>query len=81
MKLKNKKTLSPLAAKVLIYALFACLCHACAVYFFALHNPYALTQTLLIHTATYMLEHTLMSILLSLIGTFLLQITLYEKSE
>ena len=76
MKVKNKKTLFPLTAKVLIYAMFACLCHGTAVYFFTLHNPHSLPQALLIHTAAYMLEHTLMSILLTLIGAFLLEITL-----
>lgn len=81
LNVKNKRKLSPITAKVLIYSLFACLCHGITVYFFTLHNPYDLTAYDLISTATYMLEHTMMSILLTLIGTFLLEIIQKQKNE
>ena len=78
LKTNNKKRLSKVTAKVLIYSLFACLCHATAVYFFTLLNPCNYPLSYLISTATYMLEHTLMSITVTLIGAFLLEITQKE---
>ena len=81
MKINKYKNLSPTTAKVLIYSLFACLCHASAVYLFTLSNPYNYPQNHLISTATYMLEHTLMSVTLSLTGSFLLEVVQNEKNE
>ena len=73
LKINIQSKLSPITAKVLIYSLFACLCHASTVYFFTLVNPYNYPPAYLVSTATYMLEHTLMSITISLIGSFLLE--------
>ena len=81
MKNKNTKKLSPITARVLTYALFACLCHGVAVCLFALLNPYGYPRTYLAATVTYMLEHTLMSVALTMIGSFVLQLEQNKKSE
>lgn len=62
------------ALRLLIYGLFACLCHATFVFLYSLHSRSMHSFLYLYEQVGYMLEHTLMSLLIVISGSALLSL-------
>lgn len=73
----NIFTLSKYSSLVLTYGLYAVLCQAVGIFFNVISNAGISAEALALKYAP-MLEHSVMSLLLILIGAFLIEITIRD---
>lgn len=76
----NIFTFSKFSSLILIYGLFSVLCHATAIFFSAISSFESSSETLALKYAP-MLEHSVMSLVLILIGVLLIEITIRETKK
>ncbi len=76
----NIFTLSKYASLVLIYGLYAVLCQAVGIFFNASSNVGISAEALALKYAP-MLEHSVMSLVLILIGALLIEITIRDVKK
>ncbi len=67
--------------KVLIYGLYAVLCHVCGIFLYYSVNSSALVHEVLVSCCSEMLEYSLMSALIVTVGGMLLSISTKEKTQ
>ena len=80
----NKRSLfkpSKLSVRSLVYGLYACLCHSVAVCFFAIEVRASWLPCGLSGIIAPMLEHTLMSVALTVGGAVLIDLSVKEKDS
>ncbi|MBE6549335.1 MAG: hypothetical protein E7670_02800 [Ruminococcaceae bacterium] len=73
----NKFSLNRYSELVLIYGLYSVLCHSVAVFFNVLSSSLVTAEALALKYAP-MLEHSIMSLVLILIGALLIEITVRD---
>ena len=79
MKKNYTNSFCKVAVRLLIYGLFACLCHALFIFLYALHSSAEHSFLYINEVTRYMLEHSLMSVLIVISGAVLLSLESKNK--